>query len=289
MGINISAIKKNSNSVFELARRNIKTQYRGSFLGVIWTILNPLLTMLVMWFVFSSIFGRSVYYPIYLLCGNVLFSALRASSNASLVSIQNNRNLLLRTKINSWVFPCSATVASLINFALSLIALIPFMIWLSISQDFNLFTYRLFFILLMLPAFWMFEYGLNLFLSVLYIFFKDIKNIHTVFILLWQYLTPIFYTVDRFYDASGNVKEGAEAILWVIKLNPMFHFTNYLRECVYMGATGTDPMFPNDIGAVMSYSPLWKTLGILYLSGIILLVIGVVAHHIFKNKLILKL
>ena len=153
-----------------------------------------------MWLVFSSIFGKSPYYPIYLLSGNILFTALRNSTFTALSSIEGNRNLLLRTKVNPYVFPCSIALSSVVNFFLSLVALIPFMIWLSIDQSFNLFTYRLVFILLMLPAFWLFEYGIGLFMSFLYVFFKDIKQLYSVFLVLWQYLTPIFYTTDGFAD-----------------------------------------------------------------------------------------
>lgn len=280
--------KRDKDMILELANRNIKKQYRGSVLGFVWTILNPLLTMLVMWFVFSSIFGKSAYYPLYLLCGNIMFSALKAATTRALTDIQGNRNLLLRTQVHPYVFPCSTTIASLINFALSLIALIPFMIWLSVSGGLNLFTYRLVFILLMLPAFWLFEYGLGLLLSVLYVFFRDIKNIYQVIILLWQYLTPIFYTVDRF--SGEGASQAAKIALKVINLNPMFHFTNYLRECVYMGVAGIDPMFPNDTGAIAQYFPrFWPTLCILYLSGIVMAGIGIITYKALKHKLIVRL
>lgn len=285
--------RTNINTVFELAKRNIKTQYRGSVLGFIWTILNPLLTMLVMWFVFSSIFGRSAYYPVYLLCGNILFSALRMSSTSALTSIQQNRALLLRTKMDSWIFPCSITAASVFNFFLSLIALVPFMIWLSIDQGLNLFTYRLVFIILMVPAFWMFEYGIGLLLSVLYIFFKDIKNIHKVFILLWQYLTPMFYTIDRIQESKDAT---SAIIIKVIKINPMYQFVTYLRECIYMGVAGIDPNYPNCYDPVTKaevilqpYSPVWQTLGILYAWGIVVMLVGMLVHKLVKDKVVLKL
>ena len=276
-------IKRDKNTIFELANRNIKTQYRGSVLGFLWTILNPLLTMLIMWLVFDKIFGRSPYYPIYLLCGNIMFSALRASTAGALTSIQNNRSLLLRTKVNPYVFPCAVSISTMINFFLSLIALIPFMIWLSVTQAQNLFTYRLLFILFMLPAFWLFEFGLGMLLSVLYIFFKDIKHLYHVFLILWQYLTPIFYTIDRF---EGN---DVGPIVTIIRCNPMYHFVTYLRECTYMGAVGIDPMFPNDTFKIAEYIPQWGTLGILYICGIGSAIIGIVVYKLLKDKAVLKL
>lgn len=99
-------LAKNKDIIFELSRKQIKTQYRDSTLGFLWTILNPLLNMLVMWVVFQNVLGiKDPYYPIYLLAGNILFAALRASTTQSLLSMVDNRGLLLRTKMDLDVFP----------------------------------------------------------------------------------------------------------------------------------------------------------------------------------------
>lgn len=285
-------LREDKNLIFELSRRNIKQQYRGSILGFVWTILNPLLTMLVMWFVFQQIFGKdNSYYPIYLLCGNILFTALRTATSMSVASIENNRGLLLRTKVSPYVFSCSISISSLINFFLSMVALIPFMIWLSVVVTFpggvhvNLFSYQLAFILLMLPAFWLFEYGISLFLSVLYIFFKDLKHIWNVFLLAWQYITPIFYTVDRFQANSP--------IMILIKINPMYQFVTYFRECVYMGAIAQNPETLETIvdgsGNLLPYIPSWGRLGIIYACGVLSVVIGIAFFKILKRKVIVHL
>ena len=273
--------------VLELTSRNIKKQYRGSVLGVVWTILNPLLTMLVMWFVFDALFGRGEYYPLYLLCGNVLFTAFRGCTTTSLTSIQMNRNSMLRTKIHAYVFPCSMALTCLINFALTLIALIPFMIWKSVALGINLFTWRLVFIIFMLPAFWLFTYGVSLFLAVLYVFFRDLKNIYQVLVLLWQYLTPIFYMVDRFSTSKSGFGKFA---LIAIKFNPMFHFTTYLRQCVYLGATGID-IYKAGAAAntALAYAPQIGTLGILYACGVVATLIGVGVYELSKDKMMVRL
>ena len=114
---------KNRNIIYELTRKQVKTQYRDSALGFLWTILNPLLNMLVMWLVFKSVLGiTDPYYPIYLLTGNILFAALRSSTNQALQSMVNNRGLLLRTKVDLYIFPLSNVLTSIVNFAFSLIA-----------------------------------------------------------------------------------------------------------------------------------------------------------------------
>lgn len=278
-------LREDKNLIFELSRRNIKQQYRGSILGFLWTVLNPLLTMLVLWLVFNQMFGKDdPFYPIYLLCGNIMFTSLRTATTMSLASIENNRSLLLRTKVNPYVFSCSISLSSIVNFFLSLIALIPFMIWLSITQGVNLFSYRLVYILLMLPAFWLFEYGASLFLSVLYIFFKDLKHLYNVFLLAWQYLTPIFYKISSF--------ESHSAIRILVKLNPMYHFVTYFRECIYMGAANVNPETFEIMSAgeaAINYLPSFATLGIIYGCGIVCTGIAVIFYKLLKRKVIVNL
>lgn len=271
-------IRVNSNTVYELTRKQVKTQYRDSSLGFLWTVLNPLLNMLVMWMVFSAVLNvKDPYYPLYLLAGNILFAALRSSTTQCLQSLVNNRNLLLRTKIKLHVFPLSNVLTSIVNFLFSLIALIPFMIWLSIKMNVNLFSYQLVFILLMLPAFLIFEYGIGIFLSCLFVFFRDIKHLYSVFLTLWNYITPIFWT-PKSLDVNGTVYK-------ILRLNPMYHFVNYFRDAVYRGATGFD-MWGKNIG---QFVPVWETLGIIYLCAAISVIFGIGFYKIFKHKIITRI
>ncbi len=264
------------NAIFEIARKDVKTQYRGSVLGFLWTILHPMLNMLVMWIVFRHIFGKNdPYYAIYLLCGNIMFTAFRAATDQALNSIVSNRGLLLRTKIEPYVFPMSKSVSAMTNFFYSLIALLPFMITLSFQQGLNLFTYRLLFILLMLPAFWMFELGLGFLLSAVFVFFRDLRHIYSVVLTLWMYLTPIFYKIDSMDELTTTV----------IKINPMYHFVTYFRQCVYLGASNVSA----ETGQLAPYLPSWQTLGILYICGIGALLVGGAIFKALKSKLIIRI
>lgn len=263
----LTSLYEDRNAIFELARKDVKQQYRGSVLGFVWTILHPLLDMFVMWVIFRKMFGRDdPYYVVYLLTGNILFAAFRASTDQSLVSIVNNRGLLLRTKMHPYLFPVSKSVASMTNFFYSLVALIPFMIYLSITQGVNLFSYQVLFIFLMLPAFWMFELGLGFLLSAIYVFFRDIRHLYSVLLSLWMYLTPIFYKIDMIKDSVAET---------IIKINPMYQFVDYFRQCTY--------------SAVISNSlPSWSTLGILYLCGILSILIGGLIYKALKGKIIMS-
>ena len=153
------------------------------------------------------------------------------------------------------------------------------MIWLSVQQGINLFTYRLLFIVLLVPPFLIFELGIGLFLSTIFVFFRDLKHIYTVFLTLWQYTTPIFYNIKRLSEDPNSFT------FTVIKLNPMFHFVEYFRDCVYRGATGIDSLGKN----VGPYLPLWSTYGILWLCAGISLVIGCLFYFLLKNKIITKI
>lgn len=251
---------KNRYILSELVRRRVKTQYRNSALGMFWTVLNPLLNMLVMWLVFSQFFGDGdPLYPIYLLTGNILFSCLRGATDGALQSIVNNRGLLTRVKIDSYLFPLSSTLSSVINLAFSMIALLLIMLGMQIFGGYQIYSFRILVVLLMIPAFVMFEYGIGLFLSTIYVFCRDIKYLYSVFLTLWTYITPVFYKLNRL--GSGTLAET------VVKLNPMYYFLRYFRDCMYAG---------------WSSSPVQDLL-VLYLLGIVSVVIGIAVYKPLKK------
>lgn len=265
----LSKLYEDRNVIFELTRKNIKTQYRESVLGLVWTVLNPLLNTLVMYVVFTHLLPRSDnYFILYLLCGNILFAALRASTQQALEASVKNRGLLLRTKIDPYVFPTSNCLSSIANFLFSLIALIPFMLYLSIKWSINVFTHRLFYIILMIPAFWLFELGIGLMLDALYVFFRDLKHIYGVFLTLWMYITPIFYKIE---GMPPNIQK-------VINFNPMYRFATYFRDCVYLGATGSP-----------TFEPPFLVLLQLYIIGVVSILVGIVVFKLLKKKIITRI
>ena len=234
-----ASFKKNANIVRELVKKNVKIQYRNSAIGAIWTILNPLLNMLVMYFVFSNVLGYKddKTYALYLLCGTITFALMRAGTTQSMTSLVNNRGLLTKNKISYFVFPVSNNLSAVINFAFSLIALLTVMIFVAFFNNvFEIFSPNLLLILIMLPALFLFSYGLSLILSALYVFFRDIQHFYNVFLTLWTYLTPMFYKVDRFANSEDL---SAKFITAVINLNPMYHFVEFFRDAAYRCAENT--------------------------------------------------
>ena len=265
-------IKKNYNITRELVKKNIKIQYRNSVIGIFWTVLNPFLNMLVMYFVFGSILGYSKSdptYALYLLCGNIVFNMMRSATSQSLTSLVNNRGLLTKNKISYYVFPLSNNFSALVNFLFSCIALLGVMMFVWIKGE-AVFSWNILMSFVMLPALFLFNYGMSMILAALYVFFRDIQHFYTVFLTLWTYLTPIFYKIDRI----GHTTLAEKFITAVIKLNPMYHFVEYFRDVIYRCASMGTPLAAS--------GSLFK----LYLIGLVFFVIGVAVYNLTKRKYI---
>ncbi len=264
--------KKNANITRELVKKNIKIQYRNSVIGIFWTVLNPFLNMLVMYFVFGSILGYSKSdptYALYLLCGNIVFNMMRGATSQSLTSLVNNRGLLTKNKISYYVFPLSNNLSALVNFLFSCIALLGVMLFVWIKGE-AVFSLNILMAFLMLPALFIFNYGMSMILAALYVFFRDIQHFYTVFLTLWTYLTPIFYKIDRI----GNTTLAEKFVTAVINLNPMYHFVEYFRDVIYRCA------------AMGSSLPTNGALFKLYLIGLVFFAIGVAVYNLTKRKYI---
>lgn len=246
-----------------LVKKNIKTQYRRSTLGILWTVLNPLLNMIVLSIVFSQILGRDmvgVDYPVYVLTGNMVFNLLRQATASALPSLVDSYDLLTKTRISFYVFPTSHVASSLVNFGFSLIAM--FLVMLVRIPNGVRFYWTILMIIPFLPALLLFSLGIALVLSTLYVHFRDIKHIYSVFLTLWMYMTPIFYSITRM-----SVK-----VQTVIKLNPMYQYLEYFRQAVIFGQV-----------------PSLQSHLIIYGIGILSFIIGYLIFKASKKKIILHI
>lgn len=220
-------IKKNSYVLGAMVKKNFKAQYRGSILGALWTVLNPLLNMLVLSFVFSNLFGNRNgvgSYPIYLLCGNIIFNVLRQVSAQSLSCLVSNSGLIKKTKLSYSVFPISNTFTALVNFAFSFVSLI--LVMLIVGQQFH---WTIVLTITIIPAVTLFSLGVGFFLASLYVFFRDVKHLYSVGMTLWQYLTPIFYTASALSEPARKI----------VELNPMTIYVTAFRNIIQWGVVPT--------------------------------------------------
>ena len=294
---------KNVNIVKQLVIRSIKVQYRNSVIGIFWTVLNPLLNMLVMFLVFSTVFARggsstptdAETYALYLLCGNIVFGMMRTATSQALTSIVQNRGLLTKNKMSYNVFPLSYTLSAVVNFGFSLIALLGVMLFVWLVNGQAVFSLNIFLALVALPALFLFCYGLSLILSALYTFFRDIKHFYTVFLTLWMYMTPIFYNVTLFEEKAAAPDFGlADLMMIIIRINPMYYFVEYFRDVMYRcsaheaymngllakGEAITQAVF--DAAQLPSFGDTF----VLYAIGIITTLIGAIVFMGTKRKFI---
>lgn len=210
------------NLLYELVIRNIKLKYRRSLLGYVWTILNPLLIMIVMTIVFSTMFRRDIEnFPVYLLTGRLLFDLLTSSTNKALYSITGNASLLKKTYVPKYIFTLATITSCLVDFVLSLGALFLVMLVTRVP-----FTPYLFFIPAVTIQAYIFCCGLGFFLAQANVFFRDIQYIYNAVTTAWLYLTPIFYPVDALPD---NLQFMIKAF------NPMYYYVAQFRDLVCYG------------------------------------------------------
>lgn len=202
----------------QLVSRDFKTKYRRSVLGVFWSFLNPLLTMLIQYIVFSSIFRSSILnYPVYLLTGIVTFNALSESSNMALSAIVSNFSLINKVKVPLYIFPISRVLMSSINLILSLLPLTIVILLTGTPID-----YRIVFIPFGLVFLVLFLMGVGLILATLMVFFRDIQFLWSVFLLVWMYATPIFYPASIIPARYG----------FILTLNPIYYFIRFFRSII---------------------------------------------------------
>ena len=202
----------------ELVKRDFKKKYKRTVLGMAWSILSPLLTLLVMKLVFTQFFGRTMeHYTIYLFCGNLVFSYFNESTTQGMTSLMGNAAIFTKVNVPKYLFLFSKNVQTLINFGLTLIVFFVFCIFDGIT-----FTWK--FVLLLYPIGCQvfFNIGVGLILSALFVFFRDIQYLWSVFTQLLMYMSAIFYTIDSYSPVVQNV----------FLLNPVYLFIRYFRKIV---------------------------------------------------------
>ena len=208
-----------------LVSRDFKLKYRRSFLGIVWSILNPLLMMLVLAAVFSFFFERSgsiENFAVYLIIGLTLFNLMSVSTGSGVMSIINAAPLIKKIRVNKLVFPLETVLFELVNYALSLIAVALVMLYYHIFPTLNILLLPLLLVYML-----MFCTGLSLLLSALTVFFRDIIHLWSVVTLAWMYATPIIYPYTILEEWMKTV----------MGFNPMYHYVTYAREILMWGNT----------------------------------------------------
>ena len=202
----------------ELVKRDFKKKYKRTVLGMAWSILSPLLTLLVMKMVFSNFFGRNTeHYTTYLFCGNLIFSYFSESTSQGMSSLVSNSGIFTKVNVPKYLFLMSKNVQTLINFGLTMCVFVVFCVLDRIA-----FTWKLIFLLYPIVLLLLFNFGMGLILSALFVFFQDIQYLWSVFTMLLMYMSAIFYTIDSYSYTLQSL----------FLLNPVYLFIRYFRKIV---------------------------------------------------------
>lgn len=203
----------------ELVIKDIKLKYRRSFLGYLWSVLNPLMTMVVMYLVFSNMFRFDIVnYPVYLIIGQTLYSFFAESTTQAIFSITSNGALLKKTYVPKYVFTIAKVSSSLVNMLFALGAMVFVLIYCKIK-----FTPLFLLLPIVLIQIYIFCLGLGMFLAQAAVFFRDVQYIYGVITTAWMYLTPIFYPITALPEYLQNL---------ITTFNPLFYYITQFRQIV---------------------------------------------------------
>ena len=252
------ALKNYNYLMRQLIARDFKTKYKRSMLGILWSFLNPLLTMAVQYIVFSTLFKSDIKnFPLYLLTGIVCFNFFSEAAGMALLSIVGNAALITKVYVPKYIYPVSRVLSSSVNLLLSLIPL--FLIMLFTRTSFRPAMLLLPFGLVCLVAFCI---GVGFILSTSMVFFRDTQFLWGVISMLWMYMTPIFYP-DSIIPQQFMV---------IYKCNPLYHIIRFFRIILMNGV-----------------SPEPKAYGLCFIASFVPLLLGAWIFKKNQDKFILNL
>lgn len=200
-------------------KKDIRGKYKGSFLGVLWSFINPLLSVLVYAIVFPYIMRIKVEnYLIYLITGIIPWTFFTSSINMGLISVLSNADIIKKVYFPRIILPISTVTSCLVNFLISCLIIVLFCLGSGLGISFQI---------LWLPLIAIIQYvmllGFTFILSAIEMYMRDIEHIVNFILSMAFYVTPILYTPDIF----------PEKLAWVLKVNPMAYLVNAYRSIFF--------------------------------------------------------
>lgn len=254
-------LDKNRFILKQLVTKDFKRKYRRSVLGIAWSVLNPLMMMIVMSVVFSFVFRADIEnYPLYLILGNITFSFMSESTSQALMSFIDAAPLLKKVRVSRFVFPVQKVLFALVNFTFSLVAVALVMLWFRVVPTWHIIWLPVCLFLLVL-----FCSGIGLIVGSLAVFFRDVVHLWSVILTAWTYLTPIFWVPTQL-AANG----APTWVMSIVELNPMYGFVTFMRDIF-----------------LWNQNPSMQTLGLCVFWAVIMLGIGILVFRKTQHKFIL--
>ncbi len=256
----VENFKKYRYLLLELVKKDIKLKYRNSVLGILWTLLEPLLTMIVLTVVFSTLFDRAIeHFPVYVLIGRLMYNYFSGGTRSALKAVRNNSAMMRKVYVPKYIYPLASSLSSFVIFLISLLVLAAVTAVMKIQP-----THYLLGAIVPLIALFLMTTGVGLILATLDVFFRDTEYLWGVILMIIMYVSAIFYPADRLL-MSGDWKQ------WLIKLNPLYAVIANFRNAVF--GQPLDPFF------------VWFSLGF----GVSALIIGVLVFYRKQDKFILHI
>lgn len=252
-------IKKNELFLLEeVVTKNFSAKYKGSVLGIFWTVLSPLLMMALFTILFSTLFNqRIVNYPIYFLCGWCLFQFFSSSVSGSMEALRANKNILQTTAVPKYIFVLGGIISDFLNFIIMMGLLIVVMI---ITKS-PFFWSTLPFAIIPVFSLVIMLIGLGLIVSIVCVYYTDIKYLWSVISMMFMYASAIFYPM-------AIIPEPFQSYLC---LNPLYWVIDQFRCFVYQG------IIPDIFNMVN-----------LFILSLVIFVVGIIIFKKYENTIVLK-
>ncbi|CAA9217390.1 MAG: O-antigen export system permease protein RfbD [uncultured Chloroflexia bacterium] len=247
-----------------MVRRDLKARYKNSLLGYFWSLLNPLMTMLIFWLVFGVLLQTGIpMFPVFLIVALLPWNFAVTAVSGGMRSILDNAHLVKKVYFPREILPLTVVLANLVNYVLALPVMFLVMAAVQLSVLGHLqFSLTFAFLPVILAIQVIFLVGVSLLLSTVAIFFRDTTHIIDILIQLWIFLTPVFYSLEAV--TRGNLL-AAQVVRW---LNPMASLVDFYRDILYGQATNPVPGLP-------ALDGVFRTL----LTALVILAIGAYVFH----------
>lgn len=231
----------------ELVKKGIRLKYRRSYLGIIWSLIEPLLTTIVLVIVFGTLFGKDVKptYPLYIVIGRLTYTFFSTATKAASKSVRANASMIKKVYVPKYLYPVSTVLYNFVIYLISLIVLVGVDIYCRVIPTWHIIQFIPALLLLLMLTF-----GIGMLLSTLNVFFRDIEYLWNVVCMLIMYMSAIFYYPERL-EKSG--------FAWLLKYNPLYQVISMSRAAV-LG----DPMDTWGFFYTLAFSFVTLLLGIIF-------------------------
>ena len=205
----------------ELVKKGIRLKYRRSYLGIIWSLIEPILTTIVLVIVFGTLFGnKDPMFPLYIIIGRLVYSYFSTGTKAASKSIRTNAAMIKKVYVPKYLYPISSVLFNFIIFAISLVVVVLVDIYCKVVPTIHILMFIPGILLLLILTL-----GVGFILATLNVFFRDIEYLWNVVLMIIMYMCAIFYPAERLLESD---------YAWILEINPLYHIITICRNA-FMG------------------------------------------------------